>query len=170
MSKAYAWRPPALFPILKASAGRNTSKDWLRNKRLDLYHRSLDHSINDLNNLCSRDIYHRFADNHDCIRLSRDFYHVLVLESLDGEEVAAAIMCYTTQCPVFTCPHMDLDRTVVLYPYWNRKQGTSAGSCEQGTWRTFGRAGSGEAAAPNQGIEYIYYIVFNIVYNIRWIR
>ena len=43
MSKAFAWRPLALLPILKASACRETDKDWLVNRRLDLYHRSMDH-------------------------------------------------------------------------------------------------------------------------------
>ena len=88
MSKAYAWRPLALLPILKASACRITDKDWLRNRRLDLYHRSMDPIIADLNDLCSRDIYLRYADNR--IRLSRAFYHVLVL---DGAEEAAATTC-----------------------------------------------------------------------------
>ena len=117
MSKAYAWRPLALLPILKASACRSTDKDWLRNRRLDLYHRSMDHVIADLNDLCSRDIYLRYADNR--IRLSRAFYHVLVL---DGAEVAAATMCDTTQCPVCKCPHKELDRTDVSYPYRNKDE------------------------------------------------
>jgi len=95
-----------LLPILKASACAETDKDWLVHRRLDLYHRSMDHVIADLNELCSKDIYLRFAD--DRIRLSRAFFHVLVL---DGAEVAAATMCDTRQCPVCTCPHQELDRT-----------------------------------------------------------
>ncbi len=78
MSKTFAWRPLALLPILKASACRETDKDWLVNRRLDLYHCSMDHVIADLNELCSKDIYLCFADNH--IRLSRAFLHVLVLD------------------------------------------------------------------------------------------
>ena len=112
MSKAFAWRPLALLPILKAAECRETQKDWLVNRRLDLYHRSMDHVIADLNELCSNDMYLRFADNR--IRLSRAFFHLLVL---DGAEVAAATMCDTRQCPVCTCPHQDLDRTDVAYPY-----------------------------------------------------
>ncbi len=100
------------YRIRYASACRITDKDWLLNRRLDLYHRSMDHVIADLNDLCLRDIYLRYADNR--IRLSRAFYHVLVLE---GAEVAAATMCDTTQCPVCKCPHKDLDRTEVSYPY-----------------------------------------------------
>ena len=88
MSKAFAWRPLALLPILKASACAETDKDWLVGRRLDLYHRSMDHIIADLNELCSKYIHLRFADNR--IRLSRAFYHVLVL---DGAEVATATMC-----------------------------------------------------------------------------
>ena len=112
MSKAFAWRPLALLPILKASACAETDKDWLTERLLDLYHRSMDHIIADLNELCSKDIYLRFADN--LIRLSRAFYHLLVL---DGAEVAAATMCDTRQCPVCTCPHDELDRTDKAFPY-----------------------------------------------------
>ena len=112
MSKAFAWRPLALLPMLKASACAETDKDWLVGRRLDLYHRSMDHIIADLNELCSKDIHLRFADNR--IRLSRAFYHVLVL---DGAEVATATMCDTRQCPVCTCPHDELDRTDKAYPY-----------------------------------------------------
>jgi hypothetical protein len=36
MSKAFAWRPLALLPILKASACAETDKDWLVHRRLDL--------------------------------------------------------------------------------------------------------------------------------------
>ena len=93
MSKAFAWRPLALLPILKASACAETDKDWLVGRRLDLYHRSMDHIIADLNELCSKDIHLSFADNR--IRLSRAFYHVLVL---DGAEVATATMCDTMSC------------------------------------------------------------------------
>ena len=46
----------------------------------------MDHIIQDINELCSKDIYLRFAD--DKVRLSRAFYHVLVM---DGAEVAAAL-------------------------------------------------------------------------------
>ena len=112
MSKAFAWRPLALLPILKASACAETDKDWLVGRRLDLYHRSMDHIIADLNELCSKDIHLRFADNR--IRLSRAFYHVLVL---DGAEVATATMCDTRQCPVCTCTHDELDRTDKAYHY-----------------------------------------------------
>jgi hypothetical protein len=72
----------------------------------------MDHVIADLNDLCSRDIYLRDADNR--ILLSRAFNHVLVL---DWAEVAAATMCDTTQYLVCKCPYKDLDRTEVLYPY-----------------------------------------------------
>ncbi len=111
MSKAFAWRPLALLPILKASACAKTDKDWLVHRRLELYHRSMDHVIADLNELCSKEIYLRFAD--DRIRLSRAFLHVLVL---DGAKVAAATMCDTRQCPVCTCTHQELDKTDKAYP------------------------------------------------------
>ncbi len=95
MSKAFAWRLLALLLILKASACPETDKDWLVYRHLDLYHRSMDHVIAELNKLCLKDIYLRFAD--DRIRLSRAYFHVLVL---DGAEMAAATMCDTRQCPV----------------------------------------------------------------------
>jgi hypothetical protein len=114
MSKSYAWRPLAMLPILKGSVCTETDEDWLRHRRLELYHRSMDHIIQDINELCSRDIYLRFAD--DKVRLSRAFYHVLVM---DGAEVAAALLCDVNQCPVCTCPHSELDRTDVSYPYRN---------------------------------------------------
>ena len=112
MSKSYAWRPLALLPILKGSVCTETDDAWLRHRRLELYHRSMDHIIQDINELCSKDIYLCFADNK--VRLSRAFYHVLVM---DGAEVAAALLCDVNQCPVCTCPHSELDQTDVAYPY-----------------------------------------------------
>ncbi len=53
---------------------------------VELYHRSINHIIQDIDELCSKDIYLHFAD--DKIRLSPAFYHVLVM---DGAEVAAAL-------------------------------------------------------------------------------
>jgi hypothetical protein len=101
----------ALLPILKANACSETDQDWVLHRRLELYHRSMDHIIADINQLCSRDIFPRFAD--DKVRCSRTFYHVLVM---DGQEVGAA-MCNVNQCPVCTCPHDELDRADVSYPY-----------------------------------------------------
>jgi hypothetical protein len=63
MSKEYAWRPLAIFPIFKGSVCTVTDEDWLQHRRLELYHRSMDHIIRDINELCSRDIYIRFADD-----------------------------------------------------------------------------------------------------------
>ncbi len=102
MSKSFVWRPLrfALLPILKASAHRETDKDRLVNRWLNLYHRSMDHVIADLNELGSYDIYLCFAENR--IRLGRAFSHMLVL---GGAEVAVATMCDTRQCPDFICPH-----------------------------------------------------------------
>ena len=111
MSKSYAWRPLALL-ILKGSVCTETDDDWLRHRRLELYHRSMDHIIQDINELCSKDIHLCFADNK--VRLSRAFYHVLVM---DGAEVAAALLCDVNRCPVCTCPHSELDQTDVAYPY-----------------------------------------------------
>ncbi len=72
----------------------------------------MDHIIQDINDLCSRDIYLRFADDRVCC--VRTFFHALVM---DGAEVAAALLCNVNQCPVCTCPHSELDRTDISYPY-----------------------------------------------------
>jgi hypothetical protein len=48
----------------------------------------MDHIIQDINELCSKDIHLCFADNK--VRLSPAFYHVLV-RVMDGAEVAAAL-------------------------------------------------------------------------------
>ena len=112
MSKAYAWRPLAILPVLKGSVCTETDTEWIRHRRLELYHRSMDHIIQDINDLCSRDIYLRFAD--DKVRCARTFYHALVM---DGAEVAAALLCDVNQCPVCTCPHSELDQNDISYPY-----------------------------------------------------
>ena len=112
MSKSYAWRPLALLPILKGSACTETNEEWIRHRRQELYHSSMDHIIADINLLCSKDIYLRFADGQ--VRCSRVFFHILVM---DGQEVGAALMCDVNQCPVCTCPHSELDQTDVSYPY-----------------------------------------------------
>ena len=90
MSKSYAWRPSALLPILKGSVCTEPDDDWLQHRRLELYHRStgMDHIIQDIDELCSKDIYLCFADDKDL--LSPAFYHVLV-RAMDGAEVAAAL-------------------------------------------------------------------------------
>jgi hypothetical protein len=92
MSKAYAWRPLAILPILKGSVFTDTGEEWLQHRHLEVYHRSMDHIIEDINHLCSRDIYLRFAD--DRVRCVRTFFYVLVM---DGAEVAAALLCDVNQ-------------------------------------------------------------------------
>ncbi len=42
MSKSYAWRPLAFFPILKWSVCTETDDDWLQHRHLELYHWSMD--------------------------------------------------------------------------------------------------------------------------------
>jgi hypothetical protein len=57
----------------------------------------MDHIIQDINELCSKDIHWHlcFADNK--VRLSRAFYHVLVMDGAELE-VAAALLFYVSQC------------------------------------------------------------------------
>ena len=75
MSMAYAWRPLAILPNLKGSVCTDTGEEWLQHRLLELYHRSMDHIIQDINDLCSRDIYLRFADDRmHCI--STFFLHL----------------------------------------------------------------------------------------------
>jgi hypothetical protein len=78
----------ALLPILKGSVCTETDDD--QHRRLELYHRStgMDHIIQDIDELCSRDIYLCFADDKDRSRPA--FYHVLV-RVMDGAEVAATV-------------------------------------------------------------------------------
>jgi hypothetical protein len=115
LAKLYAWRPLALLPILKGSACAETNDDWLHHSRVELYHSSMDHIIADINELCSKDMYLRFADGQ--VQCSRAFYHLLVMD--DGQEVGAALMCDVNQWPVCTCLHSALDRTDVSYPHRN---------------------------------------------------
>ena len=75
MSKLYAWLPLALLPTLKASACTNPSASFLRYRRLDLHHRSLDHVIEAVNLLCDKILYIRYADN--MVRKSQAFLHFL---------------------------------------------------------------------------------------------
>jgi hypothetical protein len=69
--------------------GTDTGEEWLQHRLLELYHRSMDHIIQDINDLCSRDhIYLRFADDRVCC-VSTFFYAL----GMDGAEVAAALLC-----------------------------------------------------------------------------
>ena len=49
--------PLALLPILKGSACLETNDDWVRHRRMELYHSSMDHIIADINELCLKDMY-----------------------------------------------------------------------------------------------------------------
>ena len=62
MSKPYAWRVLACLPILQGSACTNTSKDWQAQRRMGLYHSAMAHIIPEINDICSKDDYCRFAD------------------------------------------------------------------------------------------------------------
>ena len=64
-----------------------------------------------VNELCSKNIFIRFADN--LTRESRVFPHFC---SADGMEIAAITMCPTGECPSCTCPADELDNTADEYP------------------------------------------------------
>ncbi len=131
-----------------ASACRITHKDWLQNRRLDLYHRSMDHLIAYLNNLCSRDIYLCYADNR--ILLSRAFYHALVLGS-------QPLLCATQLNALSVNVH-----TRILTGLMYRILTETKTKCRQLVKLPL----SGEAMPPNKGTANPHNIVYDIVYNI----
>ena len=109
--KTYAWRPLACLPIIKSQACTNGDENWLRHRRIDVFHRSLDIIVAKVNELCSKNIFIRFADN--LTRESRVSPHFC---SADGMEMAAITMCPTGDCLSCTCPADELDNTEDEYP------------------------------------------------------
>lgn len=106
MSRPYAWRLLACLPILDGSACTNTSSQWQTQRRLGLYHSAMAHIIEEVNEICSKNSFYRFADK--LVRPGRGFWHVM---SMDGAEIAAATMCGTDNCPVCVCPKSELANT-----------------------------------------------------------
>ena len=117
MSKSYAWRPLACLPILKNKLMDITDPSAQARRRLGLYHSCLEPIIEEINALIREPFYIRFADRK--VRLCQAFYHFC---SMDGEEVAATLMCSTGDCPVCECPKDELDRTDVFYPLRNTEK------------------------------------------------
>ena len=109
MSKSYAWRLPACLPILKNKLMDITDPTEQARRRS-----CLAPIIEEVNALIKEPFYLRFADRK--VRLCQAFYHFC---SMDGEEVAATLMCSTSDCPVCECPKDELDRTDVVYPLRN---------------------------------------------------
>ena len=110
MSRPYAWRVLACLPILKGSACTKVSKEWQTQRRLSLYHSAMAPIIAEVNEICSKDAYYRFADK--TVRKGRGFWHLLCM---DGAEIAAASMCGTDNCPTCECPKEELDSTEDTY-------------------------------------------------------
>jgi len=77
MSLPYAWRILACLPILKGSACTNTSKDWQAQRRMALYYSAMAHImiIPELNDICAKDDYYRFADK--LVLQGSWFWHLL---------------------------------------------------------------------------------------------
>ena len=117
MSKSYAWRPLACLPILKNKLMDITDPSAQARRRLGLYHSCLEPIIEEINALIREPFYIRFADRK--VRLCQAFYHFC---SMDGEEVAATLMCSTGDCPVCECPKDELDGTDVFYPLRNTEK------------------------------------------------
>ena len=110
MSKPYAWRVLGCLPILKGSACTNISKEWQSQRRLAIYHAAMAPIIDEINEICSKDDFYRFADK--LVRQGRGFWHLL---SMDGAEIAQATMCTTDNCPTCECPKAQLDNTADLW-------------------------------------------------------
>jgi hypothetical protein len=75
-----------------------------------LYHSAMAHLIPEINDICAKDDYYRFADR--IVRQVCGFWQML---SLNGAEVAAATMCGTDSCPTCKCPKANLDSTEDTY-------------------------------------------------------
>ena len=110
MSRPYAWRVLGCLPILRGSACTNISKEWQSQRRLAIYHAAMAPIIDEINEICSKDDFYRFADK--LVRQGRGFWHLL---SMDGAEIAQATMCTTDNCPTCECPKAELDNTDDIY-------------------------------------------------------
>ena len=75
-----------------------------------IYHSAMAHIIPEINMICSKNNYYRFADK--LVRQGRCFWHLLCM---DGAEIAAATMCGTNNCPTCECPKTGLDNTEDTY-------------------------------------------------------
>ncbi len=97
--------------------------DWLQHRHYELYHWCIEHIIQDINELCSRDIYIHFAD--DEVWCSRAFYQLPVM---DDAKMASALLCDVTvdQCPVCTCPLSWIEVTsltsITTHNFWKMLQ------------------------------------------------
>ena len=104
-------RPLALPPILKSSACTNPSAAFLQYRQLDLYYQCMGIVSEEINELCDKELYIRYADNKAC--RSQCFLHLC---SMDGLEVSASTMCDITQCPSCVAPNDMLDNTEEAFP------------------------------------------------------
>ena len=111
MSRPYAWRVLGILPILKASACTDTDKSWQVQRRLNMYHLSMDPVIAEINDLCKTARHYRWTDKKVC--LGQAFWHII---SMDGLEIAATALSSTMVCPTYECPKDGLERTKKLYP------------------------------------------------------
>jgi len=117
MCKPFAWKVLGILPVLKASAFTNQDEEWQKQRRLRLYHRSMDYVIADENELCKERRFFRFADK--MVR-SVHFFHYFT--SMDGLELAATALTSTRDCPTCECPRDLLGKTDRLYPIRNTQE------------------------------------------------
>jgi hypothetical protein len=78
---------------------------------MGLYHSAMAHIIPEINDICSKDDYYRFADK--LVRQGRGLWHLMCM---DGAEIAAATMCGTDNCPTCECPKAELANSEDTYP------------------------------------------------------
>jgi hypothetical protein len=149
MSKAYTWRPLALLPILKSSAckiptrigcgigGLTCTTAPLITSKLTQTIRvqglGISTSVSSGQSFLSRPCAGRRGGG------SRDYVRHNSMPGLHNSAYVRTRIWAGRMCRI-------LIET-------RNKTSTSAGSCVKGTRRTFGRAGSGEAAAPKHGME-----------------
>ena len=115
MSKPYAWRLLACLPILKGTACTNTSKEWQTQRRLALYHSALAPIIDEVNEICSKNAYYRFADK--LVRQGRWFWHLLSMDGAEHCHKELSLVFFSTFEPINITPHSVMQRNGVPMLY-----------------------------------------------------
>ena len=99
------------MPSISKAATVAKTDEWRSERRTRLYHSCIDILVEQINDLCGRDVFLRFGDQ--LFRRCRVFLDFL---SMDGDEVSHATMCPTVQCPSCWCPRQQLHDTDEVFP------------------------------------------------------
>ena len=110
--KTFAWRLLGMMPSISKAATVAKTYEWRSERRTRLYHSCIDILVEQINDLCWRDVFLRFGDQ--LFRRCRVFLDFL---SMDGDEVSHATMCPTVQCPSCWCPREQLHDTDKIWIY-----------------------------------------------------